>query len=746
MAKGSYKPVTVIVKSGNAENLKNVHLYLFDQQGELLESMPLDGGKGVLKTNAENIEGKTQMILGPPLPQEFQGTKLNPILMKKMGGYQPPVRLDKDKRILISGIPLLSFPLWNWCLITGSLTKTFNIDGTNQNLPVCDARVHICEIDRIRWWWPYIPIHIIDALGQSLKEVISHPKLDPRIVLPPRDPDPSPVWLQSKQLDVSTVKQSVNDSSFASMANMANMASVASEALVPHLPAHVKSGLASTSQTLVRDTILKNFTLLHPYLCFWPWYWPYFYKCDEIATVYTDCNGQFSFEYLNFTNDKDIYVWVEANINGQWVTVYRPSIPCHTKWNYACGSDIHINITDARVMPCNCGHQLHGELAWFRSIGEHATALHIEQDDLSSVNVQGLSNILNVGCTDITDAKRISPFGNTHNSQLGFKMLFGDGLPTANITHYRWKKTQIKGSALNPVLFPASFVVNGAVERTYFVITIDSNGHYHFETKKVSLGAEGTGENIGYRIPHWNIYTDPGVPAADKLKTIQWTSPDFGSAQFDSNGLADGLWRFDLELLFDNAGVFQVVEVPKQVFQVSEYNNSGDSQDAPDTYLKLNAGNPSRATNFQIKVRIDNAPCVAHIQEANITTVNGKVEYSGECGFLHYTDKNLDKTRLSFIASQPRNFARFSFSVVKGNNTNNPAGVSQNGYVISSVGVYTLAGGEFFNDVPAAQLIGNCLQAAFAENLSVYSLATNGTGRLQDYDASHTNAFALSNT
>jgi hypothetical protein len=724
MKRKDKKPVTVKVKSGNIEALKDAHLYLFGNDGELLETASLKSGEAELKTKAEEIEGKTQIIIGRSLPKEFRGRKLDPIMMKRLGGYQPSIHINANSEIIIIGLPKIPFPFFDWCLITGGLNKTFNIDGQSKVLPVCDARVHICEVDRIRIRWPFIPHYIIDELGRKLKEII----LDPKIVLPPHGPGPDPGPMRTFEMVLNPEN------------NMQQMKSASEEISLPQLPEEVKSGLLSSSQITIHNTIYNNFHLLHPYICLWPWFWPYFYFCDEIATVYSDCNGRFNYEYLNIANDKDIYVWVEVCINNQWVTVYRPTLPCNTHWNYACGSDINISITDSRVLPCNCGQHLQGELVWFRSIGEYATALHIEQADANTVSLQGV-NFPNVGCTDVLDSNRINPFG----SSLYFKLLFGDGLPKTGITHYRWRKTRIKDAALNNILFPGTTVVNGLVQKTYFVITTDGSGHMHFETKAVTLGAEGSGENIGYRIPHWDIYQDPGVPAADKLLTIQWTSPDFWSALVDSNSLSDGLWRFDLELLQLNAGVFQLVSVPKQVFQVSDYNNSGNSVDAPNEYLNIDSGNLSKAFNLQVKVRIDNAHCNADIQDANIT-VNGITEYSGKCGFLHYTDVN-QNVYISFIASHPRNFATFGFSVVKGNNTDpiNPS-INQYGYVISSAGIYTLSGGIFSDNVPVSQLLGTCPQAAFAENLYVYSRATNGTRRLYEYDASDTNAFALSNT
>jgi hypothetical protein len=736
MKKRETKPVNVKIQSGNSEALKSAHLYLFDHNGKLIEFATLRNGEAALKTQADVIRGNTQLIIGPAIPKELKGRELNPLLLKKMGGYQPSVHLNADNEIHITGLPNFPFPLFDWCLITGNLTKTFNVDGEDKALPVCDARVHICEVDRIRWWWWRIPIHIIDDLADRLKHLILYPEIP---IPHGPGPDPGPMFGKAELRSGSGIQKQMSLKSEIKVPSAA--AFVANAAI---LPEHVQSGLLSSSTAVVRDTIYNNFQVLHPYICRWPVFWPYFYFSHEIATVYTDCKGRFNYEYLNLTNDKDIYIWVEVCISGTWVTVYRPPVPCNTYWDYTCGRDISISITDSRVMPCSCSHPLQGELVWFRSIGEYATALHIEQGDSHTVSLQGVP-FPNVGCTDVISDPLgsphcISPFG----SSLYFKLLFGDGLPSAGITHYRWRKTNLRDAALNNVLFPGTTVVNGLVQKTYFVITTDIHGHMHFETKAVTLGAEGSGENIGYRIPHWDIYLDPGVPAADKARTIQWTSPDFWSASIDSNSLSDGLWRFDLELLHLNAsGVFQVVEVPKQVFQVSEYGNYGNSVDAPNEYLNIDVLHPSKAFNLKVKVRIDNGHCSADVQDATIT-VGGVTEYSGACGFLHYTDLN-QRVHISFIASQPRKFAAFSFSVVKGNGTVNP-GISQNGYVISSVGLYTLSGGIFSDEVLVSQLLGTCPQAAFAENLYVYSLATNGTRRLWEYDASDTNAFALSNT
>jgi hypothetical protein len=434
----------------------------------------------------------------------------------------------------------------------------------------------------------------------------------------------------------------------------------------------------------------------------------------------------------------NIYIWIEANINGQWVTVYRPPLPCYTRWNYTCFSDINITINDPRVEPCNCGIDGPADAVWFRSIGLSASALHIEQSDFSTVILQGVS-MNNVGCADIL-GEPIRQFG----SGLTFKLFCGADIFNAGVTHYRWKYTKIADANLNPIPlgFQNTIIIPGSVNRPYLVKLSAT----HYETHYATLGAEGLAPDIAYRIPHQDITAEPLVSPADQLLSPVWEDIFFDSAFIDSRSLDDGLFRFDLELLSkDGAGHFQVVQVAKPTFQVSEYNNILNSTDAPDTYLTLDGG--GNALSLSFKVRIDNAPCMAHINDVSID-VDGVTEYSGKCGFLHYTNLN-QLAHISFVASQPRNFATFEFDVYKGNRTED-TGIHPSGYVISSVAPFTLSGGQFASNFTVSSLIGSCPQAAFSENLSVASLATDGTNALGSvsslYYATDINAFALSNT
>jgi hypothetical protein len=471
----------------------------------------------------------------------------------------------------------------------------------------------------------------------------------------------------------------------------------------------------------------------------WPFYWQYIYSYDEETIVYTDCDGHFEMWENTLTEDGplNIYIWVEANINNHWVTVYKPGVPCNTWWNYECNTDINILITDPRVDPCYCGSTGPKDAVWFRSIGWYASALHIEQDITSSIPLQG-SILNNGGCTDIHDTYKTSPFAKT----LAFKLFCGDNIFAAGVTHYRWKKTKVTDANQNPVPGITS-VVTGNISRPYLVKISSS----HYETHYAVLGAEGTGTDIGYRIPHHNVQLEPNLQdPADIGRSPEWLSIYFDSAVIDSKSLDDGIYKFELELLKQTGAGFTVVPVDKRTFQISKQNVIDDCQDAPDGFLNPNTFNPAFADSYKMFVRIDNAPCYALIHDAVLQDTGA---LAGDCGFIIYINDG-QKIGISFEASHPRNFATFSFGIVKGNGST-PTGINPSGYVLSSAGVFTLLGGIFSNAYTVHDLLNGCkLQAAFSENLNVWGLATDGTDRLCYYDSTFykysIKAFALSNT
>ena len=110
----------------------------------------------------------------------------------------------------------------------------------------------------------------------------------------------------------------------------------------------------------------------------------------------------------------------------------------------------------------------------------------------------------------------------------------------------------------------------------------------------------------------------------------------------------------------------------------------------------------------------------------------------GTCGFIQYPPAA--QAIISFKAAHPNNFAIFSFSTVKGTSGAVPVAcapvptatslprvsdLNVNGFLRNATSVYS-------KQMPVASLVGACPNgtAAFAENLSVYPLATDGWSTL----------------
>jgi hypothetical protein len=141
---------------------------------------------------------------------------------------------------------------------------------------------------------------------------------------------------------------------------------------------------------------------------------------------------------------------------------------------------------------------------------------------------------------------------------------------------------------------------------------------------------------------------------------------------------------------------------------------------------------------FHFMLRVDNHPCTAHIHD---TVVNGQA--AGPCGMIEFTPGS--SAEMAFLAHHPHDFANFSFTTIKGSSGSVAAAtIGQtpvnapfaNGFIRSS-------GSVFAKDVPVSTLLGSCPQAAFAENLYVAAMATDGYSQLWYLNRSDTKAFAL---
>jgi hypothetical protein len=704
------------------------------------------------ESKVSNIDTRQLRVFIAPVSEEDYKNITSLEQLESYKPYEPVLSTDAQGNFNILPIPSVISRFWPFCTcrVTGKVSKWFHVGSSWEDREICNARVHICDIDTI-WYWIY---RIPDPIIAKIPSLFLNPEQIVKFPIP--IPDPSPIFEENIQVAKATSQNIFGDASTEN-----EQSDIIAK--LPELSADIKQNLASGNLNLIRETITNYYTTLHPWFCLIPWLWPYFYRCRELAVVYTDASGRFdtNVTYNCFGDKPDIYIWVEYLINGVWTTVYGPPIPCNTLWNYICGSNINVQITDDRVPGnCCCDCPMEGEIVWIRSVGSTSVA-HINQPHVLQAPDGQLATYDRIGLTDASaiyddflttkdgDFKR--PFGGSPSLYMGF----GSDLPNSGIYYYRWSYKQVANAQLGA---PATIdtykplvPIGGSVTKGYEYEYLDSHGDTQFAPNSVTLGPLTVGGNDNlYIIPP----TSPDMaPFNAPESNPQWWEPTYNmnTITFDSTQLkngstsgGDGLYEFKLEL-FDQAGNL-LTSLPKATFKTPEYSDSNYSENAPDQLLE----NPTATTAdaFNILMRIDNSKCKGGIYKVK---VNGSPASSDCCGFVGYKPNGVEATLgLSFLATHPNNFGVFSFGVVRGTCGDVPV-ADATGMVIDSTYSslspvhysYKLNGlGVYHKHFTPAELLGSCYdngngKAAFAETLYVIAMATDGTFRVTANDATY---------
>jgi hypothetical protein len=730
--KEQLKPISLAVtfEKKTDQNL-NLRGFLFSRSGKLLETADIQKETLSFKTKVERPDD-VRLVIAPIV----EGKTINPsldALLNLQKGHEVILKFNPEKGFHIRPIPETALVWWFRvrCHVRGNVSKFFTIHEITSKRSICNARVHICEVDRIRWIINRIPDRIIERIPDII--------LNPEIPLPIPFPEPDPLQFSNPQVK----------NIFAASDSIKNL-KTADETFEMTKAISGDTLLAAQLQTrnvaLIRSAILEKFHLFHPIFCYHPWLWHYFYTCQELAVVQTDMNGNFDTDiYYNLFGDHpDLYFWVEVLIDGVWTTVYRPSKPCNTYWNYVCGTQVNITVSDPRVQ-WGCQEILPGEVIWVKTVGHGASVSHIQQTnaygipfettDSAGNPIPGQAVSLNrIGLTDFTQTTNNfrSPFG----KNLYFIIQFGSGLPSSQYKYYRWSFQKVKNQDLSDAVAPIVTIGN-TIEKGYTFEFTDVSGT-HFDSRNFKLGPFSVGtESDLYLIPPTSPYAAP-VNATET--SAQWDQNTL-SVVFDSNALqGDGLYELTLEL-FDNAGN-KISNIPNNLFQVPDAISFAPSVNAPAINLVSNGVGVCSA--FKMLMRIDNNICEAEIYKVK---VNGIESSPSCCGFVKYHIN--DDVELSFRAFHPTNFADFNFVVQKGtcydpiqSGVTNARGM----VIVGTKGYARDIASRYRKSFTPAQLLGTCTaegKAAFAEHLALAALATDGNRQLQEYNASALAAFAL---
>ncbi|AXF85417.1 hypothetical protein DTO96_101148 [Ephemeroptericola cinctiostellae] len=694
------------------------------------------------------------------IPSSLDGQKLQFFVGPRLDGAPPPsvesfIRAGApalSERMLIDNPfikfvePIIPFPLWCICNVRGRLIKYVTLpDGTVQELPICNARVHVCEVDRIQWLLPKIPdVHIIKLREDILDRLNIIKTPFPPIPIP--IPDPEPFFRPQKLLMGGVMPRgaSIVDPSIRLPSSVVTRKMKLNADFVDKVASHSWDTLNPVEQKisldllnlesvdLIRNRLLDLSAYIQLNLCHFPYLWP-FLKCTEVSTTMVDHLGHFQATIFHRCSDQpDLYFWVEQLQNNSWVTVYRPNIWCNVHWNYKCDSEVVINTPNAEgcehpnydvpegvvlfVLPYKVGNTpIFGE----PTAGAVAPVGWVRTDGLTNYHYSGLGLV--------EDA----PFG-------GLLDFYHDDsyyIPLDNgfIKYYRYSYRRL--GAVDWV------EMNTPLARGYRTEYSDRLPTYEsYQVGPNTVNDQSSLFEFRPRVP-------PAAAPGSTVVVREWLSGNFSevAARWDTTVTAPPMAGSTP----DHAGTF---EVKIEVFGADGVKVFPSA--ATFAFLMLNHLDVSQtrlASPFEVvdgafvmKVHVDNNAVVADLPQPTI----GSGITDDDCGFLRYTAGQ--KVNISYTAAHPHDRAVFIFSITRGSHTLGLASTAptyiETAALTAPTGSasysYNLVSGTYQAKFLASDLVGACGNAAFAAHLAVYGKVTNGYWPLSN-NASRLIAFAL---
>lgn len=703
--------------------------YVFTAGGKLLGSAPLKQGAASVPMDEEMDGHAGEVLLGPPV-EEGRPTP-SAAGLRRMGAYRQTIRILTKEPLVEIAIPSIVIPRWCLCWVRGRLIKRFTLpDGTVAERPVCNARVTICEVDRI----PYVISKIPDPDLFRLRDDL----LDKLRVIPrPWPPEPEPPWgpvpgpgPELGRPMTAAVRGAVEGDAVAL-------------AKVPSSPAFspgVAAIQTATAAQHLRQRLVDLADLIVIHICDLAYLWPYFTK-DCLTTVDTDAEGRFSsVVHYDCKDTPDLYFSVEQFDGGTWRSVHKPRIGCGTYWNYACGTEIVINVPAATacedpaydlppgvtrfVLPFAIGNTP----IWGIPAGAPPAPNGWLRPDGKVDYATGSS----LGW--LYDA----PFARTLN------FIHDDSyfIPSSGIKYYRYSYRRWN---------PGNPENTGADDPTWTPITTPLGRGYRMEYsdrlptyESYPVGPVTIGANSG--LFEFKPQTPP--PRSTDPATVvvrEWTSGNLSevAASWDTTGAAPALSATNTG---DDAGLFDV--------KIEAFDPAGNqvapgagtfrflARNADGTSTRLATATEVAGDAYVLRVHVDNDGSSAALPQPSI----GGVSASDDCGFLRYETGDLVQVR--YLAAHPNDHAVFAFGVTRGSNPLPSASTVAPYVEVSAASAptgstpFAKVGSFYQRDFSPVELVGTCVNAAFAAQVTVYGKATNGYQRL-GLDDHRLIAFAL---
>jgi hypothetical protein len=719
-SKSSFKLSIQLDICGDKE-LPELSAHLFSASEKPVATAEVSNNKVNFELPEQYNGQQLKLAIAPKANQSGQSLSLKQIT--RNNGYVNRLTALKNRKAITISIPDYIIPIWCFCLVRGKLvTQKTTPDDQNIELPVCNARVHICEVDKFRFIIPTLPDDIVFRLRDDLIDLLKNPPtpIDPDIPDPipdppiPEPPIPTPSFARTANLSRE------NTNSFSSNLSLTNHS--ISQPVIQLQQAH--------SAAMIRQQLLDRSDLLRLFLCRLNYLW-YFFRKDCLTTVETDDQGYFSAIIAYDCDDKpDIYIWAEQLQESGWQTIYKPSVACNTHWNYQCGDLLTINAPDAEgceqpdydipegvvlfVLPHSIGHA-----PIYGNTGSSAPRGWVRTD----------------GMLDYHDT-----LGDINNAPFGGRLVFRQDdsyfIPNSGVKYYRYSFRRQGDSEWTPIQTPLA--------RAYRM-EYDDGSLPTYESYLVGPQTVGAQSALYEFKP-----VSPPVNAEDPDSVVarEWLRGNLGEAAaiWNTEAIAPAISSTNPD---DTSGVF---EVKIEVFDESG-NHVPEGSDSFRFLLQDPASSTVRYTNadevidgnFIMKVHVDNNHVASSLPQPDIDGVAA----SDECGFLRYDAG--DNVRIRYHASHPNDHAVFRFGVKRGSihlasaSTLSPYVETASPIAPTPTGNYSQSSNYYQRHFAVSDLVGECVNAAFAAHLNVYGKATNGRERLGIHSGNLI-AFALAET
>jgi hypothetical protein len=500
------------------------------------------------------------------------------------------------------------------------------------------------------------------------------------------------------------------------------------------------SALATAHSTAhLRKSLVELSELILVYLCELRYLWSYF-QVDAVATVYADGQGRFSTVILHDCNDTpDLYFWVEQFFEGAWHTVYRPSIGCGTYWNYVCGTEIVLNLPAARA----CEEPTYDVppgvtlfmLPW--AIGSSAIWGHPSGSPAAPTGWVRTDGFIDYHTGSSLGMLYNAPFGGTLN------FIHDDSyfIPSAGIKYYRYAWRRHSATANTGAADPSWTPVMTSLARGYRMEYSDRLPTYQaYPVGPFTVGSQSGLFKFKPQLPPAEATDPPTVVVREwtsgNLSEVgaSWNTVVAAPPLSDTN-VSDDAGDFDIKIeVFDAAG--NQVLPGAATFRFLGRNANG-------TTTRLASAFEEAGGAYVLRVHIDNNGVDSALPQPSA----GGITASDDCGFLRYGPTDL--VRVRYLATHPNQHAVFGFGITRGSNglasatTLSPYVEVAAAIAPAGTGAYVRQPDTYYQrDFAPTELVGTCVNAAFAASLGVYGKATNGEVRL-GYDASRLIAFAL---